>query len=158
MTQQHTVSGKAHRHTAREILACPPDSPLQRDAEVCACGAQRLVDVPGKPAGQWTEMEPIPYANPIGQVDGVTADDGIDFTIMDRSDFHIPRVGARVTVLRCSAETGVVTKIRGVITGGGALNREGCTAARFRIIGFEPGRESPLRRGDPVYLDPDGSS
>ena len=158
MTEQHGKNGEVHRHTAREILACPPDSPLGRDSEVCDCGAQRLVDVPGKPAGQWAEMTPIPYANPIGHVDGVTADDGIDFTIMDRRDFHILSVGAHVTVLHCSAETGVVAKIRGVITGGGTFNREGHTVARFRVIGFEPGQESPLRRGDPVYLEPEGSS
>ena len=31
------------------IPACPVDSPLRMDAEVCACGAQRLVDQEGKP-------------------------------------------------------------------------------------------------------------
>ena len=46
------ASTNAHEHKVVEILACPADSPPRRDAEVCACGAQRLVDQEGKPAGQ----------------------------------------------------------------------------------------------------------
>ena len=36
MTQEHGTSGEDHRYTAREVLACPEDSPLRRNPEVCA--------------------------------------------------------------------------------------------------------------------------
>ena len=42
-----------HEHTVVEIMVYPGDSPLRRNAEVCACGAQRLVDLEGKPTGGW---------------------------------------------------------------------------------------------------------
>ena len=34
--QDHGTVGEAHRQTAMEILACPPDSPLWQDTEVYA--------------------------------------------------------------------------------------------------------------------------
>ena len=67
ITQENDVNG--HEHKVVGILACPGDSPLRRDAEVCACGARRLVDLEGKPAGIWSEMRPVPYVNPIGYID-----------------------------------------------------------------------------------------
>ena len=157
MTQEQGADGKAHRHTAREILACPAHSPLRRDVEVCACGAQRLVDVPGKPAGQWTEMTPIPYANPIGHI---CRDNGVDydFRLLGTEGQHHLRVGAKVTVLRYSPEAGAVARIRGVITRAGTPNRKGPTEAGFTVIGSQPGQGSPLRPGDPVYLEPEGAS
>ena len=45
-----------------EILACPVDSPLRRDAEVCACGAQRVVDQAGARfavTGPWANQEDL---------------------------------------------------------------------------------------------------
>ena len=69
IAQENTADPNAHEHTAAEIPVCPVDSPLRMDAEVCACGAQRLVDQEGKPAGIWSEMKPAPYANPIGHID-----------------------------------------------------------------------------------------
>ena len=67
ITQENDVNG--HEHKVVGIPACPGDSPLRRDAEVCACGARRLVDLEGKPAGIWSEMRPVPYVNPIGYID-----------------------------------------------------------------------------------------
>ena len=49
-----------HEHTVAEILVCPGDSPLRRNAEVCACGAQRTVDLEGNPTDGWRIWKPIP--------------------------------------------------------------------------------------------------
>ena len=49
-----------HEHTVAEILVCPGDSPLRRNAEVCACGAQRTVDLEGKPTDGWRIWKPVP--------------------------------------------------------------------------------------------------
>ena len=48
-----------HEHTVAEILVCPGDSPLRRNAEVCACGAQRTVDLEGNPTDGWRIWKPI---------------------------------------------------------------------------------------------------
>ena len=64
ITQKNTV--KEQEHTAAEMLACSGDPPLCRGVKACACGAQRLVDQKEKPAGIWSGMRPVPYANPIG--------------------------------------------------------------------------------------------
>ena len=62
--RRHTIAqentAQEHEHKVVEILVCPGDSPLRRDAWVCACGAQRLVDLEGKPAGAWSVWKPIP--------------------------------------------------------------------------------------------------
>ena len=49
-----------HEHTVAEILVCPGDSPLRRNAEVCACGAERLVDLEGNPTDGWRIWKPMP--------------------------------------------------------------------------------------------------
>ena len=49
-----------HEHTVAEILVCPGDSPLRRNAEVCACGAERLVDLDGNPTDGWRIWKPMP--------------------------------------------------------------------------------------------------
>ena len=49
-----------HEHTVAEILVCPGDSPLRRNAEVCACGAERLVDLDGNPTDGWRMWKPMP--------------------------------------------------------------------------------------------------
>ena len=48
MEEAHHHSGERRQRTRThgyvETLVCPGDSLIRRDAEVCACGAQRLVD------------------------------------------------------------------------------------------------------------------
>ena len=46
---EHGRPQRPRTHRSAEIPACPGNSPLRRNAEVCACGAQRLVDQEGKP-------------------------------------------------------------------------------------------------------------
>lgn len=58
-------------------------------------------------------MTPIPYANPIGHIDGII-DDGGSFDIANGSDSLGPDVG--VTVLRHSAEADALTMGRGSVT------------------------------------------
>ena len=88
---------------------------MRRDAWVCACGAQRLVDQEGKPAGQWSEMTPIPYVNPIGHIDQLTQE-GFGFTIDNPESSGCLTAGARVAALRYSVETGAVVKVQGTVT------------------------------------------
>ena len=115
------------------------------DAEVCACGAQRLVSQEGKPAGIWSGMRPAPYANPIGHVDQITQD-GFRFTIANPEDSGCMTAGARVAVLRYSRETGAVVKVQGTVT---AVDQAG---AKFAVTG--PDQEDLLREGAPVHLEP----
>ena len=149
--RRHTIAqenaAQEHEHKVVEILVCPGDSPLRRDAWVCACGAQRLVDLEGKPAGIWSRMIPVPYANPIGHIDQITQE-GYLFAFDNQEDYGALTVGARVAVLRYSRETGAIVKVEGTIT---AVDHAG---ARFAVTGSQTGQEDLLREGAPVYLEP----
>ena len=149
--RRHTIAqentAQEHEHKVVEILVCPGDSPLRRDAWVCACGAQRLVDLEGKPAGAWSVWKPIPYTNPIGHIDQITQD-GSRFAFDNPEGLGAPTAGARVAVLRYSRETGAVVKVEGTIT---SVNHAG---AEFTVTGSQTRQEDLLREGAPVYLEP----
>ena len=129
------------------MLVCTGDSPLRRDAWVCACGAQRLVDLEGKPAGVWSVWRPIPYTNPIGHIDQLTQD-GCGFTIDNPEGFDALTVGAQVAALRYSGKTGAVVKVQGTVT---AVDQ---ARSRFAVTGPCADQEDLLRKGAPVYLEP----
>ena len=135
IAQENTANPNAHEHTVVEILVCPGDSPLGRDAEVCACGAQRLVGQAGKPAGIWSEMRPAPYANPIGHIRQLTQE-GRCFTIDNPEDYGGLTVGAQVAALRYSGETGAVVKVQGTVT---AVDQ---ARAKFSITGPQADQEA----------------
>ena len=147
ITQENTANTNAHEHKAAETLVCPGDSPLRRDSEVCACGAQRLVDQEGKPDGIWCKMTPVPYVNPIGHIDQITQD-RFGFTFDNPEDSRALTVGTQVTALRYSVETGAVVKVQGTVT---AVDQAG---AKFAGTGPQAGQEDLLREGTLVYLEP----
>ena len=117
------------------MLVCPGDSPLGRDAEVCACGAQRLVNLEGKPAGIWSQMRPAPYANPVGHIDQLTQE-GRCFTIDNPEDYGGLTGGAQVAALRYNVETGAVVKVQGTVT---AVDQ---ARAKFSITGPQADQET----------------
>ena len=134
-----------HEHTVVEILVCPGDSPLRRNAEVCTCGAERLVDLEGKPAGVWSVWKPVPYMNAIGHIDQITQG-GFAFTIANPEDSGSLTVGTQVTMLHHSRETGTLIKVQGTIT---AVDQ---ARARFALTQADQ-EDLLLREGTPVYLE-----
>jgi hypothetical protein len=111
------------------------------DAEVCACGAQRLVDQEGKPRRHPIRDETAPYANPTGRIDWITqiTQDGSRFIIDNPEDSGGLTAGARVAVLRHSVETGAVVKVQGTVT---AVDQAG---ARFAVTGPWANQEDLLK-------------
>ena len=105
------------------------------------------MDLEGKPAGIWSRMIPVPYANPIGHIDQITQD-GFRFTIANPEDSGGLTAGTRVAVLRYSVETGAVVKVQGTIT---AVDHAG---AEFTVTGSQTDQENLLQEGAPVYLEP----
>ena len=87
-----------HEHTVAEILVCPGDSPLRRNAEVCACGAERLVDLDENPTDGWRIWKPMPDLNRIDQ-------DAFAFNIANPEDSGSLTMGTQVTMLHHSRET-----------------------------------------------------
>lgn len=47
--QEQSINEERHEHRARETLSSPEDSRLQRNVELCSCGAQHLMDQGGNP-------------------------------------------------------------------------------------------------------------
>ena len=140
-------TAQEHEHRVVEILVCPGDSPLRRDAWVCACGAQRLMDLEGNPTDGWRVWMPVPDANPIGHIDQITQD-GSRFAFDNPDGLGAPTAGAQVAVLRYSRETGAIVKVEGTIT---AVDHAG---SEFAVTGSQTGQEDLLREGAPVYLEP----
>ena len=147
--RRHTITQNnntnPHEHTVVEILVCPGDSPLRRNEEVCACGAERLVDLEGNPVGARSIWKPIRDLDRIGYTE--LTQDGFGFTINNRpEDSRRLTVGTQVTVLRYSRETNTPIKVLGKITD--------VDQARARFAVAQADQEDLLREGTPVYLEP----
>ena len=152
MEEAHHHSGERRQRTRThgyvETLVCLGDSLIRRDAEVCACGAQRLVSQAGKPAGIWSQMKPVPYANPVGHIDQLTQD-GFSFTISQPGGLRRPdrrRPGGGAAPLRGD---------RRHRQGAGNRDRRGPgRGQRFAVTGPWANQEDLLREGAPVHLEP----